>query len=111
MRERPEAERDADEPSAEDSSVDEWSVDEVARRAGTTVRNVRLYQERGLLPPPRRDGRRGWYNEDHLRRLRLVLSMLRRGYPLTAIRELTGRWTRWAWGRCGPSSWAPTATT
>jgi len=89
MGERPEVERDADEPSAEDSSVDEWSVDEVARRAGTTVRNVRLYQERGLLPPPRRDGRRGWYNEDHLRRLRLVLSMLRRGYPLTAIRELT----------------------
>ncbi len=71
---------------------DEWSVDELARRAGTTVRNVRLYQERGLLPPPRRDGRRGWYNDDHLRRLRLVLSMLRRGYPLTAIRELTDAW-------------------
>ena len=68
---------------------EEWSIDELARRAGTSVRNVRLYQERGLLPPPRRDGRRGWYNDDHLGRLRLVLSMLRRGYPLTAIRELT----------------------
>ena len=79
MGERPEAE----------GPGDEWSVDEVARRAGTTVRNVRLYQERGLLPAPRRDGRRAWYNDDHLRRLRLVLSMLRRGYPLTAIRELT----------------------
>jgi len=71
---------------------EEWSIDELARRAGTTVRNVRLYQERGLLPPPRRDGRRGWYNDDHLSRLRLVLSMLRRGYPLTAIRELTDAW-------------------
>ena len=67
---------------------EEWSVDELARRGGTSVRNVRLYQERGLLPPPRRDGRRGWYNQDHLDRLRLVLSMLRRGYPITAIREL-----------------------
>ncbi|MDP8937652.1 MAG: MerR family transcriptional regulator [Actinomycetota bacterium] len=71
---------------------EEWSIDELARRAGTTVRNVRLYQERGLLPPPRRDGRKGWYNDAHLTRLRLVLSMLRRGYPLTAIRELTDAW-------------------
>ncbi|PLS75444.1 MAG: MerR family transcriptional regulator [Actinobacteria bacterium] len=73
-------------------SPEEWSVDDLARRAGTTVRNVRLYQERGLLPPPRRDGRRAWYGEAHLARLRLVLSMLRRGYPLTAIRELAEAW-------------------
>lgn len=73
-------------------SDEEWSVDDLARRVGTTVRNVRLYQERGLLPPPRRDGRRGWYGEAHLVRLRLVLSMLRRGYPITAIRELVEAW-------------------
>jgi len=71
---------------------EEWSIDELARQAGTTVRNVRLYQERGLLPPPRRDGRRGFYSRDHLRRLRLVLTMLARGYPLTAIRELLEAW-------------------
>ncbi len=71
---------------------DEWSIDELAREAGTTVRNVRLYQERGLLPPPRREGRRGLYDNDHLRRLRLVLTMLARGYPLTAIRELLEAW-------------------
>ncbi len=70
----------------------EWSIDELARAAGTTVRNVRLYQERGLLPPPRREGRRGRYGPDHLRRLRLVLTMLGRGYPLTAIRELLEAW-------------------
>ena len=73
-------------------SGDEWSVDDLAREAGTTVRNVRLYQERGLLPPPRREGRRGLYSADHLRRLRLVLTMLGRGYPLTAIRELLDAW-------------------
>jgi DNA-binding transcriptional MerR regulator len=32
--------------------VAEWSVDELARAAGTTVRNVRVYQDRGLLDPP-----------------------------------------------------------
>jgi len=71
-----------------DWSPEEWTIDELARLAGTTVRNVRLYQERGLLPPPRRVGRRGLYDEDHLRRLRLVLTLLARSYPLTAIREL-----------------------
>ena len=75
-----------------DRGPQEWSIDELAREAGTTVRNVRLYQERGLLPPPRREGRRGRYDAAHLRRLRLVLTMLGRGYPLTAIRELLEAW-------------------
>ena len=76
----------------EGGALPEWSIDELAREAGTTVRNVRLYQERGLLPPPRREERRGRYGADHLRRLRLVLTMLGRGYPLTAIRELLEAW-------------------
>jgi DNA-binding transcriptional MerR regulator len=69
-----------------------FTVDELAREAGTTVRNVRVYQDRGLLPPPERRGRIGLYGPDHLRRLRLVLRMLERGYPLAAIRELVDAW-------------------
>ncbi|MEW6472334.1 MAG: MerR family transcriptional regulator [Actinomycetota bacterium] len=68
------------------------TIDELARAAGTTVRNVRVYQDRGLLPPPERRGRVGVYGPDHLRRLRLVLRMLGRGYPLAAIRELVEAW-------------------
>ena len=64
----------------------------MARAAGTTVRNVRVYQDRGLLPPPERRGRIGLYGPEHLRRLRLVLRMLGRGYPLAAIRELVEAW-------------------
>jgi DNA-binding transcriptional MerR regulator len=70
----------------------EMTIDELARAAGTTVRNVRVYQDRGLLPPPERRGRVGLYGPDHLRRLRLVLRMLGRGYPLAAIRELVEAW-------------------
>jgi DNA-binding transcriptional MerR regulator len=33
-------------------------IDELAQRAGTTSRNIRAYQERGLLPPVRVEGRR-----------------------------------------------------
>ena len=68
------------------------TIDELARAAGTTVRNVRVYQDRGLLPPPQRRGRLGLYGPDHLRRLKLVLRMLGRGYPLAAIRELVEAW-------------------
>ena len=68
------------------------TIDELARAAGTTVRNVRVYQDRGLLPPPQRRGRLGLYGPEHLRRLRLVLRMLGRGYPLAAIRELVEAW-------------------
>lgn len=69
-----------------------WPIDEFARIAGTTGRNVRLYQTRQLLPPPERHGRVGLYGQDHLRRLRLILRLLDRGYSLAAIHELIGAW-------------------
>lgn len=78
-------------PSAQQSD-DEFSIDELARRSGSNVRNVRLYQERGLLPPPRRVGRSNWYGEEHLARMELIISMLGKGYPLAAIRELLEAW-------------------
>ena len=72
----------------------ECNIDELARRCGTTVRNVRLYQERGLLPKPRRQGRAAFYGPHHQQRLQLVLRLLDRGYSLASIRELTDAWDR-----------------
>ena len=72
----------------------EMNIDELARRCGTTVRNVRLYQERGLLPKPRRQGRTARYDASHQQRLQLVLRLLDRGYSLASIRELTEAWDR-----------------
>ena len=68
----------------------EYRIDELAREAGTTVRNVRAYQDRGLIPPPRRSGRVGLYNDAHLSRLRIIGQMLERGYSLANIAELIG---------------------
>jgi len=48
------------------SDKDFMTIDELARAAGTTVRNVRVYQDRGLLAPPERRGRLGLYGPDHL---------------------------------------------
>ena len=68
----------------------DYRVDELARAAGTTVRNVRAYQDRGLLPPPRREGRVGVYTDAHLARLQLIGRLLERGYSLANIAELIG---------------------
>ncbi|WP_216211543.1 MerR family transcriptional regulator [Amycolatopsis aidingensis] len=70
----------------------EYRVDDLARAAGTTVGNVRVYQDRGLLPPPMRRGRVAVYTEAHLARLRLVLGMLERGYTFAQIREMISAW-------------------
>jgi DNA-binding transcriptional MerR regulator len=70
----------------------ELTIDELARRAGTTVRNVRAYQDRGLLPPPRRRGRVGVYSDAHLARLRLIGALLDRGYSLGNIDEMLAAW-------------------
>lgn len=72
----------------------EYRIDELAREGGTTVRNVRAYQDRGLLHPPRRTGRAGLYSAGHLARLRLIGSLLERGYTLANIAELLEAWER-----------------
>lgn len=71
-----------------DASLRQFRIDDLAQAAGVTVRNVRAYQDRGLLHPPRREGRTGWYDESHLIRLRVVDALLGRGYSLGNIAEL-----------------------
>jgi DNA-binding transcriptional MerR regulator len=68
------------------------TIDELARRAGTTTRNVRAHQTRGLLPPPRMAGRVGRYGADHLVRLAYIDRLQQRGFSLAAIRELITGW-------------------
>ncbi|MBO0851118.1 MAG: MerR family transcriptional regulator [Pseudonocardia sp.] len=72
--------------------MSEYRIDELARIADTTSRNVRAYQERGLLPPPVKRGRIGIYTDTHLARLRLITSLHDRGYTSTQITELISSW-------------------
>jgi DNA-binding transcriptional MerR regulator len=57
-----------------------------------TVRNVRAYQERGLLPGPLRRGRTSWYDDTHLARLRLIGRLLDRGYTSAHIAAFIADW-------------------
>lgn len=70
----------------------EYRIDDLARLAGTTTRNVRVYRDRGLLHPPLRVGRIALYNDTHLTRLRLVTSMLDRGYNIAHVHEMLSAW-------------------
>ncbi|MFD7712745.1 MerR family transcriptional regulator [Streptomyces sp. NPDC059785] len=63
-------------------------MEELAREAGITVRTLRFYRERKLIPPPRREGRIAWYDDDHLARLRTIAALLERGHTLSGIAEL-----------------------
>jgi DNA-binding transcriptional MerR regulator len=64
---------------------DELTIDQLAARVGMTVRNVRAYASRGLIPPPRLVGRTGYYGEEHASRLRLIRDLIERGYTLAAV--------------------------
>jgi DNA-binding transcriptional MerR regulator len=70
----------------------EYLIDHLAQAAGTTVRNVRAYQDRGLLPRPDRRGRSNVYDDTHLERLRLIAGLLDRGHTLAGIKELLDAW-------------------
>jgi hypothetical protein len=48
------------------------TIEELARRADTATTTVRMYQTKGLLPPPERRERTGYYGKAHLSRLRLI---------------------------------------
>ncbi|MCP3753839.1 MerR family transcriptional regulator [Streptomyces sp. TBY4] len=62
------------------------TVDELAARAGVTVRTVRFYSTRGLLPPPVIGPRRvGRYGPEHLSRLALIEELQHQGMTLSAI--------------------------
>jgi len=78
--------------AAEGRVMTDYRIDELARAADMTVRNVRAYQERGLLPPPRRVGRTGLYDDTHLGRLRLIGRLLDRGYTSAHIADFVRSW-------------------
>ncbi len=66
----------------------EYRMEELAKEAGITVRTLRFYRERGLIPPPRREGRIAWYDDHHLARLRTIAGLLERGHTLNGIADL-----------------------
>lgn len=68
------------------------TIEQLAQQSGIAFTTIRLYQHRGLLPPPERRGRIGYYDDTHLARLRLIGELSGRGFSLAAIKQLVDDW-------------------
>ncbi|MFR9676350.1 MerR family transcriptional regulator [Streptomyces sp. TR06-5] len=63
-----------------------WSIGELAERAGVTVKTVRFYSDRGLLPEAHRStGGHRRYGRDALDRLRLIRSLRALDLPVPDV--------------------------
>ena len=63
-------------------------VEDLSARAEVSVDTIRYYQSKGLLTPPRRQGRVAWYDTDHLERIARIRSLQARGFTLATIVRL-----------------------
>jgi DNA-binding transcriptional MerR regulator len=70
----------------------EYSIDDLAQLVGLPSSTIRLYQNRGLIPPPRRQGRAAFYGQGHVARIELIGRLQERGFSLAAIGELVAGW-------------------
>ncbi len=70
------------------SSGYDLTVEQLAAEVGMSVRNIRNHHTRGLLPPPQVRARIGYYNAEHVARLRLILDLQADGFNLAAIERL-----------------------
>jgi len=60
---------------------------ELAAELGISVQLLRSYQSKGLLPPPRHEGRVAWYGAHHRERLLHIRQLKERGFSLRMIAE------------------------
>ena len=67
------------------------TLDELTKRVNMSVRNVRFYTTKGLVPPPVRRGRSGYYSAEHVVRLELVRELQAHGFTLSAIEGYMAR--------------------
>ena len=80
-----------DRVSAPSDLSPQMTIDQLAASVNMTVRNVRAYAGRGLIPPPRLVGRTGYYGQEHVSRLLLIRDLLDRGYTLAAVEKVLHR--------------------
>lgn len=67
--------------------MEELSLDALTTRVGLSVRTIRFYTARGLIPAPIRRGRSGFYTTDHVARLELIQELQSHGFTLSAIEK------------------------
>jgi DNA-binding transcriptional MerR regulator len=74
-----------------ENAAELMTLDGLTERVGMSVRNVRFYTSKGLVPPPERRGRSAYYSEEHVARLELVRELQAHGFTLSAIERYMAR--------------------
>jgi DNA-binding transcriptional MerR regulator len=73
-------------------SSEKYTIGQLARRSGISVRRIRFYSDRGLLPPTARsDAGYRVYSLIDLARLELIRTLREAGVSLEAIRKMLSR--------------------
>lgn len=78
-------------PAPSSEALELLTLDELTERVEMSVRNVRFYTSKGLVPPPLRQGRSGYYTDHHVARLELVRALQDHGFTLSAIKGYLDR--------------------
>ena len=78
-------------PEIPESAAELLTLEDLTKRVDMSVRNVRFYTTRGLVPPPVRRGRSGYYSAEHVVRLELVRELQAHGFTLSAIEGYMAR--------------------
>ncbi|MFG3022870.1 MerR family transcriptional regulator [Streptomyces sp. NPDC048254] len=78
--------------TADPSPHKAYRIEDLAHHSRTSVRTIRAYQDKGLLPRPERQGRANLYSDAHLTRLHQIADLLARGYTLASIKDLLDAW-------------------
>lgn len=73
---------------ADEVTTDDFQIEELSRRTGMTVRSLRSYQSRRLLPPPEVRGRTGFYDERHVARIELIKDLQSEGFKLDGLARM-----------------------
>jgi DNA-binding transcriptional MerR regulator len=74
--------------SSEAEVEESFPIEELARRTGMTVRTLRAYQSRKLLPAPEVRSRMGYYSARHVARVELVKDLQAEGFKLDTIARM-----------------------
>lgn len=76
----------------ESSNSRRMTIDELSALTGASVRTLRLYQTKSILPPPEIVGRVGYYTDAHVNRLYTINHLQKRGFSLAGIAEVVRMW-------------------
>ena len=70
------------------ASENDLTIEQLAAAVGMSVRNIRNHHSRGLLAPPEVRARVGYYNAEHVARLKLIQDLQADGFNLASIERL-----------------------